>query len=320
MATTTEDLILVHAQPDLNAALNEWLDHLADERRLSDKTLVAYERDVRQFLRFLTGHIGGAPCIKDLGELRPADFRSFLAKRRQANNAGSRSLARGLSGARSFLKFLERRGDINAAAIGAVRPPRIGQSLPKPLTVPDAEEVISGDLGLESEAWLETRNIAVLTLLYGCGLRISEALSLSGKTAPRAGTRTMRIKGKGGKERLVPLLPAVTEAVEAYLKVCPYAIAPDGPLFVGARGGPLNPRLIQKAMEKMRSALGLPQSATPHALRHSFATHLLAGGGDLRTIQELMGHASLSSTQIYTQIDSAALLSAFDRAHPRSRS
>ncbi|EFO32829.1 tyrosine recombinase XerC [Roseibium sp. TrichSKD4] len=320
MTSTDTDSFRIHAQPDLNTALGAWLDHLADERRLADKTLVSYERDVRQFLRFLTGHLGGAPCVKDLGELRPADYRSFLAKRRQADKAGSRSLARGLSGVRSFLRFLEKRGELNAAAIGAVRPPRIAQSLPKPLTVPDAEEIVSGDLGLESETWIETRNMAVLTLLYGCGLRISEALSLTGRTAPKGDARTMRITGKGGKERLVPMLPVVTQAIETYIAQCPYPITANGPLFLGARGGALNPRLIQKAMEKMRSALGLPASATPHALRHSFATHLLAGGGDLRTIQELMGHASLSSTQIYTQIDSASLLAAYDRSHPRSGS
>jgi len=319
MTTTDSDTLLVHAQPDLSAAVGAWLDHLADERRLADKTQIAYERDVRQFLRFLTGHLGTPPTLKDMGSLTPGDFRGFLAQRRQMAQAGSRSLARNLSGLRSFLRFLENRGDINAAASGAVRPPRLAQALPKPLSIPDAEDVISGDLALEAEAWVEARNAAVLTLLYGCGLRLSEALSLTGKTAPTGGAKTMRIRGKGGKERLVPVLPVVTDAIDDYLSKCPYAIEPAGPLFLGARGGPLNPRLIQGAMQKMRSALGLPKTATPHALRHSFATHLLAGGGDLRTIQELLGHASLSSTQIYTQIDSAALLTAYDRAHPRAR-
>jgi len=319
MTTNDSDHLLVHAQPDLNAAVGDWLDHLADERRLADKTQVAYERDVRQFLRFLTDHLGAPPAIKDIGSLKPGDFRGFLARRRQAAQTGSRSLARNLSGLRSFLRFLERRGEIDATASGAVRPPRVAPALPKPLSVPDAEEVISGDLALESESWIEARNAAVLTLLYGCGLRLSEALSLTGKTAPAGGARTMRIRGKGGKERLVPVLPVVTEAIDDYVRKCPYAIEPAGPLFVGARGGQLNPRLIQAAMQKMRSALGLPKTATPHALRHSFATHLLAGGGDLRTIQELLGHASLSSTQIYTQIDSAALLKAYDQAHPRAR-
>lgn len=309
--------LLVTAQPDLNDRIGLWLDQLSDERRLSDKTLVAYERDLRQFLRFLTGHLGGAPAIRDIADLRPADFRGFLASRRR-QGVQSRSLARGLAGIRSFLKFLERRGEVNAAASAAVRPPRQARSLPKPVSARDAVDITSGDLAMESEAWIEARNAAVLTLLYGCGLRISEALSLTGKMAPKPGTRTMRIVGKGRKERIVPILPAVCEAVEHYLKLCPYAVNADGPLFLGARGGPLNPRLIQLAMAKLRGALGLPETATPHALRHSFATHLLAGGGDLRTIQELLGHASLASTQIYTEIDSAHLLSAYDKAHPRN--
>jgi integrase/recombinase XerC len=311
------DALLVTARPDLNQRIGLWLDHLADERRLSDKTLIAYERDLRQFLRFLTDHLGGAPALKDIKSLKPTDFRAFLARRRQGGTQ-SRSLARGLAGIRSFLRFLERRGEVNAAAAGAVRPPKQPRSLPKPVSARDARDITGGDLAMESEAWIEARNAAVLTLLYGCGLRLSEALSLTGGTAPRQETKTLRIKGKGGKERLVPILPVVTEAIDAYMDLCPYGISKDGPLFVGARGGPLNPRLVQLAMEKLRGALGLPKSATPHALRHSFATHLLAGGGDLRTIQELLGHASLSSTQIYTEIDSARLLEAYDRAHPRS--
>ncbi|PVB61362.1 tyrosine recombinase XerC [Labrenzia sp. 011] len=310
------DALLVTARPDLNQRVGLWLDHLTDERRLSDKTLLAYERDLRQFLRFLTGHLGGAPALKDIAALKPADFRGFLASRRR-QGVQSRSLARGLAGIRSFLKFLERRGEVNAAASAAVRPPRQARSLPKPVSPKDAIGITGGDLAMESEAWIEARNTAVLTLLYGCGLRIAEALSLTGNMAPRQGARTLRIVGKGRKERIVPILPAVSEAVDRYLKLCPYAISPEGPLFLGARGGPLNPRMIQLAMEKLRGALGLPDTATPHALRHSFATHLLAGGGDLRTIQELLGHASLASTQIYTEIDSAHLLSAYDKAHPR---
>lgn len=309
--------LLVTAQPDLNHRVGLWLDHLSDERRLSDKTLIAYERDLRQFLRFLTDHLGGAPSLKDIETLKPADFRAFLARRRRTG-AQSRSLARGLAGIRSFLKFLERRGEVNAAAASAIRPPRQPRSLPKPVSVKDAADITSGDLAMESAPWIEARNAAVLTLLYGCGLRLAEALSLTGGTAPRADTKSLRIRGKGGKERIVPILPIVSEAIELYLKRCPYVISKQGPLFLGARSGPLNPRLVQLAMEKLRGALGLPQSATPHALRHSFATHLLAGGGDLRTIQELLGHASLSSTQIYTEIDASRLLDAYDLAHPRS--
>jgi integrase/recombinase XerC len=313
----SNDALLITAQPDLNDRVGRWLDHLSDERRLADKTLIAYERDLRQFLRFLTNHLGGAPALKDIRDLRPADFRAFMARRRR-DGAQSRSLARSMAGIRSFLKYLEKQGEVNAAASSAIRPPRQARSLPKPVAARDAVDLTSGELAMESEAWIEARNAAVLTLLYGCGLRLAEALSLTGRTAPQKGARSMRIIGKGGKERVVPILPAVTEAIDVYLRLCPYAIPADGPLFVGARGGPLNPRLIQLAMAKLRGALGLPDSATPHALRHSFATHLLAGGGDLRTIQELLGHASLSSTQIYTEIDASRLLDAYDKAHPRS--
>ncbi|WP_029057757.1 tyrosine recombinase XerC [Stappia stellulata] len=315
---TDGDSLLVSARPDVNAAMEDWLDHLGSERRLADKTLIAYERDVRQFLRFLTNHLGAPPAICDLSDLKPLDFRGFLAERRRAG-AESRSLARGLSGLRSFLGFLEQRGEINAAAATAVRAPRQPRSLPKPVSAGDAMTLVDADSGMDEEPWIAARNAAVLTLLYGCGLRLSEALSLTGRTAPRKGAQTLLIRGKGGRERIVPLLPVVSEAIEVYLAGCPYVPDADGPLFFGARGGPLSPRIVQYAMERMRRALGLPDSATPHALRHSFATHLLAGGGDLRTIQELLGHASLSTTQIYTEVDAARLLDSYDKAHPRGR-
>ncbi|GGF02112.1 tyrosine recombinase XerC [Stappia taiwanensis] len=314
---TDDDSLLVCARADVNAAIDDWLDHLGSERRLADKTLIAYERDVRQFLRFLTGHQGEPPALTHLAELRPADFRAFLARRRQGGSQ-SRTLARGLAGIRSFLGFLERRGDVNAAAAAAVRPPRQPRSLPKPVAASDALTIVDADCGLDTAPWVAARNAAVFTLLYGCGLRLGEALSLTGASAPRKESRSLRITGKGGRQRIVPLLPIVGEAVEAYLAACPYTPAPDGPLFLGVRGGPLNPRIVQYAMARLRSALGLPDSATPHALRHSFATHLLAGGGDLRTIQELLGHASLSTTQIYTEVDAARLLDVYDRAHPRA--
>lgn len=310
--------LLVCARPDVNAAVSQWLDHLGSERRLADKTLVAYERDVRQFLRFLTMHLGEPPAISDLDRLSPRDFRGFLAERRRAG-AESRSLARGLSGLRSFLGFLERRGDIDATAAGAVRAPRLKRALPKPVRADEALTLVDADSALDAEPWIAARNAAVLTLLYGCGLRISEALSLTGRSAPTPGTETLRITGKGGRTRLVPVLPVVGEAVAAYLALCPFTPEPEGPLFLGARGGPLSPRIVQYAMARLRGALGLPDSATPHALRHSFATHLLAGGGDLRTIQELLGHASLSTTQVYTEVDEARLLAAYDTAHPRGR-
>lgn len=310
------DSLLVSAKADINAAIGDWLDQLGSERRLADKTLVAYERDLRQFLRFLTMHLGEPPAIADLAALKPADFRGFLAARRKTG-AESRTLARGLAGIRSFLRFLEARGQVNAAASAAIRPPRQPKSLPKPVSAGDAMTLVDAEASLEEEPWVAARNAAVLTLLYGCGLRISEALSLTGKTAPRRGTRSLRIVGKGGRERVVPVLPVVCDAVDAYLALCPHVPAAEGPLFLGIRGGPLNPRIVQLAMARARRALGLPDSATPHALRHSFATHLLAGGGDLRAIQELLGHASLSTTQIYTEVDTARLLDAYDKAHPR---
>ncbi|MTI17824.1 tyrosine recombinase XerC [Rhodobacteraceae bacterium RKSG542] len=310
------DVILVIHKPGLGAAIEDWLNHLGSERRLSENTLQAYERDVTQFLRFMTGYLGDAPAVKDLKDLKPIEFRAFLAQRRK-EGAQTRTLARGLAGVRSFLAFLERRGEVNAAGASAVKTPRLPRSLPKPVGVEDAKAIISKDLNFEETPWVEARNAAVFTLLYGCGLRISEALNLTFQTRPKTGEATMRIRGKGNKERLVPVLPVVVDAVEDYLRQCPYKLSGSDPLFVGVRGGKLNPRLIQLAMQRIRSALGLPDTATPHALRHSFATHLLSGGGDLRAIQELLGHASLSSTQIYTEVNSGHLLSIYDKAHPR---
>ncbi|GEC31861.1 tyrosine recombinase XerC [Sinorhizobium fredii] len=292
-----------------------WLASLAEERRLSGKTVEAYERDTRQFLTFLTGHLAGPPRLADIRTLRPADLRGFLAQRRKAG-AGARTLGRGLAGLRSFLRYLEKNGLANAAGAGAVRSPKQPKSLPKPLTDRDALKVVTADAQLAEEPWIAARNAAVLTLLYGCGLRISEALTLTPDDF--SGAASLRITGKGDKTRIVPLIAAATEAVATYRKLCPYHIGPGEPLFRGARGAKLQPAIIQREMQKLRSALGLPDSATPHALRHSFATHLLAGGGDLRTIQELLGHASLSTTQVYTGVDSARLLEIYDRAHPRA--
>ena len=293
-----------------------WLESLGAERRLSGNTLEAYERDTRQFLQFLSGHVGGTVKIRDIEALRPADLRGFLAHRRK-EGAGARSLGRHLAGLRSLLRHLERKGLVNAAGAGAIRSPKQPKSLPKPLSGNQALAVVSRDAQMQEEPWIAARDAAVLSLLYGCGLRISEALGLAPE-AFQGRPKSLRITGKGGKTRLVPLLPVVTEAVETYYKLCPYHLEPGAPLFRGARGGSLQPAIIQREMQKLRSALGLPDSATPHALRHSFATHLLGSGGDLRTIQELLGHASLSTTQIYTGVDSARLLDIYDRAHPRA--
>lgn len=307
---------LVSAKPDLKTARESWLKSLSGERRLSPETVEAYERDSRQFLQFLTGHGGGAPGIADISALRATDLRAFLAHRR-SGGAGARTLGRGLAGIRSLLRFLERQGLANAAGAAALRAPRQPKSLPKPLTAKDARRVVSlSEQGAE-EPWIAARNAAVLTLLYGCGLRISEALGLTGADLA-SGETVLRITGKGGKTRLAPVLPVAIEAVALYRRLCIYHIDADGPLFRGARGGPLKPEIIQREMRRMRSALNLPDTATPHALRHSFATHLLGRGGDLRTIQELLGHASLSTTQIYTGVDTARLLEIYDAAHPRA--
>ncbi len=307
---------LIPAKPDLMSAREQWLKMLSRERRLSPHTVEAYERDSRQFLQFLTGHAGGAPGIADISSLRPADLRAFLAQRRN-DGAGARTLGRGLAGVRSFLRFLERRGLVNAAGAAALRAPRQPKSLPKPLTAADARRVVSGAEQLSEAPWIAARNAAVLTLLYGCGLRISEALGLSAGQLASAADTVLRVEGKGGKTRLAPVLPAAWQAVAEYRRLCPYQLDPKALLFRGARGGPLDPAIVQREMRKLRSALNLPDTATPHALRHSFATHLLARGGDLRTIQELLGHASLSTTQIYTAVDPTRLMDVYARAHPR---
>lgn len=308
---------LVSARADLIDAREDWLDTLKNTRRLAANTLEAYERDTRQFFQFLTGHLGEPPCLKDVASLRIADLRSYLARRR-TGGAGARTLGRGLAGIRSFLRHLEKQGMANAAASIAMRAPRQPKSLPKPLTAIDARRVVEKGEQLNEEPWIAARNAAVLTLLYGCGLRISEALTLDGAALTDAAERSIAITGKGGKTRMVPLLPVVHRAVADYRALCPYQIEAGKPLFRGARGGALQPAIIQREMQKMRGALGLPDTATPHALRHSFATHLLGRGGDLRTIQELLGHASLSTTQIYTGVDTERLMEIYDKAHPRA--
>ena len=314
-ARTVNELLII-ADPRLMSERSAWLQSLKSERRLSEHTLDAYERDSRQFLTFLTGHLGGPTTLKDIEALRPADFRAFLAARRK-EGSGARSLGRNLAGLRSLLRYLEKKGLVNAAGASAVRSPKQPKSLPKPLSDRQAVTVVGDDAQMHDEPWIAARDAAVMTLLYGCGLRISEALDLTPRDFHDAAT-SLRITGKGNKTRLVPLLAIVSEAVGKYRALCPFHLEAAEPLFRGARGGKLQPAIIQRTMQKMRSAFGLPETATPHALRHSFATHLLAGGGDLRTIQELLGHASLSTTQVYTGVDSARLLEVYDRAHPRA--
>jgi integrase/recombinase XerC len=311
--------LIAGAAPDLAAAFTRWLAQLSGERRLSPKTVEAYARDARQFLAHLALQSRRDLDLAAFRRVRPADIRAFLAERR-AQGVESRSLMRQLAGLRSFARHLERAGQGDASALAAVRSPKIGKTLPKPLSAAAARGVCdpATRAGEEREQWVLARDAAVLALLYGSGLRIAEALSLTRAEAPTGTRDTLTVTGKGGKTRMVPVLPAVRVAVEEYIGLCPYRLEPEGPLFRGAKGGPLSPRIVQLAMEGLRGALGLPETATPHALRHSFATHLLGRGGDLRAIQELLGHASLSTTQIYTKVDAARLLQAYRAAHPRA--
>ena len=313
----TESVPIIIMAPDLAAVVTEWRRWLAELRRLSPRTVEAYGRDVDDLVRFLTGHLGTPPGIADLGRLSPADYRAFLARRRR-DGLSAPSLARGLSGIRSLIRFLEKRGAMTSAAVVAVATPKTPRRLPRPLGVADALSVVSDVGALAEEPWVAARDGAVLALLYGAGLRISEALSLTAAEAPAETGGALRVTGKGGKTRLVPVLPAVGRAVATYSRLVPFHLAPNEPLFRGVKGGPLSPRLVQLALQRLRGALGLPENATPHALRHSFATHLLGSGGDLRTIQELLGHANLSTTQVYTSVDAERLVAAWREAHPRA--
>ena len=306
------------ARPAVLSERGAWLDHLAGERRLSGNTLTAYARDIDQFLAHLRVAVGGPAAIGDLDDLRPSDIRGFLAARRR-DGAGPRTLSRQLASLRSFMRHLERRGLANAAASKAVKGPRKPASLPKPVAETTALRIVeAGEQGC-AEPWLDARNAAVLSLLYGSGLRIGEALGLNSDALRDPAERSLRITGKGDKVRIVPVLAAAVEAVAEYRRLCPYHLDSEGPLFRGAKGGRLQSAVLQRDMARLRSALDLPKSATPHALRHAFATHLLSAGGDLRTIQELLGHASLSTTQVYTAVESARLWDVYAHAHPRAR-
>jgi integrase/recombinase XerC len=301
---------------DLRAAIGLWTGWLAGERRASAHTVAAYGRDLAFFLDFLTQHQGELPSLATINELRPADFRAYLAHRAQDQIERS-SLARAMSVLRGFVRFVQRRGLASTTALAALRAPKLPQGVPKPLTIEEAIGALDAVGDLAAKDWQGKRDTAILALLYGCGLRLSEALGLTRAQAPLG--ETVTITGKGGKQRLLPVLPAVRKAIADYLDVCPYALSAKGPLFVGVRGGPLNPRLVQRQMTALRRVLALPETATPHALRHSFATHLLGAGGDLRAIQELLGHASLSTTQRYTSVETERLLAIYEAAHPRAR-
>ncbi|MNX33227.1 Tyrosine recombinase XerC [compost metagenome] len=307
------------ADAGLNAdqALLAWLEHLAHERRLSPRTLEAYGHIGRLYVAFLERHRGGPQFQSDLGSVTAAEVRAHLAERRSGDRPlNARSLSQTLAAVRGFHAFLDRRCGTPAPQLALVRGPRVKPSLPRPVTEDQARGLLhEPEADPDMDPWEAARDRAVLTLLYGCGLRISEALSLKRSDAPLPDA--LRIVGKGGKMRLAPVLPQVREAVDAYLALQPFILEPDQPLFRAKRGGALSPRQVQATVQRLRGRLGLPASTTPHALRHSFATHLLEAGADLRSIQELLGHASLSTTQKYTQVDAARLLAAYAGAHPR---
>lgn len=299
------------------ALLAQWIAHLRDERRFADNSVDAYERDVAAFLGFLSGHLGGEPSVRDLAELEPRDLRAYLAYRRQGLDALSdRSISRALAAIRSFYRYLERRHGVANARLALVRGPKLKATLPRPVSESAARNLISEAGDAAAQEWIGARDAALMTLLYAAGLRISEALALTG--ADMSLPEALRVVGKGGKERIVPLLAAAREAVERYAELCPYALTEDAPLFRASRGGAMSPRMAQAVMATLRGRLGLPSSATPHALRHAFATHLLANGGDLRAIQDLLGHESLSTTQRYTSVEAQKILQLYRRAHPRA--
>jgi integrase/recombinase XerC len=292
-----------------------WLATLKHERRMSPHTLRAYGDDVERFFRFLTEHRGGRANLAMLQKLKPADIRAFLTARR-ASGLGPRGVQRAVAAIRSFFRHLERENLADAASVRAVKSPKLPRTLPRPLSETDAARAIE-EAGEAEMPWIGARNAALITLLYGAGLRISEALSLKRGDVPLG--ESLTILGKGKKERAVPVLPAVREAVDVYARLCPFDPGKGGPLFLSRRGKPMSPRDAQGLMQNLRGRLGLAESATPHALRHSFATHLLQNGGDLRAVQELLGHASLSTTQKYTEVEATRVLAVYDAAHPRAK-
>ena len=304
------------AAPDALDALGAWRRWLETERRVSEHTLSAYTADVWAFLHFLTLHHGRPPSLLALSGLTTIDFRAWLSHlAREGLSAASRG--RALAAVRNLYRWLDRSGRAHNPSIATISTPRAKRPVPRPLTETDTTTLLESATSDAEEVWIGARDRALFTVLYGCGLRISEALALTRRQAPTG--ESLRILGKGRKERVVPVLPAVRDAVAAYLAVGPHSREPGSPLFVGVRGGPLNPAVAQRRMRDLRRLAGLPESATPHALRHSFATHLLSGGADLRAIQELLGHASLSTTQRYTDVDTQRLMDVYATAHPRAK-
>ena len=301
--------------PALLDALENWLAALRALDGAAANTLTAYRSDLLSFLSFLTVHHGDATGIAPLARITVSDMRAWMASER-ARGVSARSLARALSAVRTFVAWLAEREGFDPTTVLSTRSPKFQKKLPRPLSEDAAAAMIETVEMQSLKDWIAARDMAVVTVLYGCGLRISEALGLRGADYPLP--EVLRIKGKGGKERLVPVIAAARQAVARYVRLCPYRVATEAPLFRGARGGALNPRQVQKVMQSARMQLGLPATATPHAMRHSFATHLLTAGGDLRAIQELLGHSSLSTTQAYTAVDTARLMEVYEKTHPKA--
>ncbi len=301
---------------DARQALLEWVEWLASERRAAVHTVAAYERDIAQFIAFAAEHGGGDVSINKLSALELSDFRSWLSWLAGRGLTAS-SRARAVAALRGWLRWMDRSGRMHNDAINLLRLPKVVRRMPRPVTADEAEALTDAAAIQDMEPWLAARDEALLLLLYGAGLRLGEALSLDHRDLEA--TERLVVRGKGNKERVVPVLPVVREAIMAYIKTKPYAAAPDTPVFIGARGKRLNPGVAERQMRQLRQQLGLPDTATPHALRHSFATHLLAGGADLRTLQELLGHASLSTTQVYTKIEHTQLDRVYQNAHPRAK-
>jgi integrase/recombinase XerC len=325
---TDNSLVIPSAAADLTARYHDWVAFLQNEKHFSRHTLRAYTKDILYFLEFLTSHLGKLPSLNDLGDTSLRDFRSWLSQR-VAAGASNATRARQLSSIRSFLKWLDKNGHLHNAAIGGVRTPKLPHKLPRALPVGQAKTLSLDLAGIAHQAtWIAYRDRALFTLLYGCGLRIDEALQLDYGNRPqrfvssdgKTVTGEVRVIGKGSKERQVPVLDVVQKMLDAYIAQCPFPFGKETPLFLGNRGGRLNQGVAQRQLRILRGQLGMPESLTPHALRHSFATHILVNGGNLRIIQELLGHTCVSTTQRYTDFDNAQLLAIYDKAHPRAKS
>tara|TARA_B100001989_G_scaffold253101_1_gene238089 strand:+ start:4684 stop:5619 length:936 start_codon:yes stop_codon:yes gene_type:complete len=307
--------ILALCASDLSSQILKWEEYLRVEKNASKHTMRAYQGDLSHFIEFLFNHFGKNPCINDLSEVTIKDFRSWMSKKAIDGTSNS-SRARSLSGIKNFLRWMDKQGIVHNAAIAAVRTPKKPHKIPRPIHESQAIDLVNNAGMLEKQDWMGLRNIALFMLLYGCGLRIDEALALNLSDLPRDGF--LRVVGKGSKERQVPVLEEVEKMLAVYLDSCPAPIEPDRPLFLGTRGGRLHQGVAQKAMRDLRVSFGLPENVTPHALRHSFATHLLQNGANLREIQELLGHASLSTTQRYTEVNAEELMRIYNAAHPRA--